>query len=280
MYYTPQPIPVYTAKEMQQFRKGNCQPYENRILVNGNTWKMPNVMLKRETDGVAVTATLVTLEDADAITFTIPSQTDWPLDDPLGDYEMRVLNAGNWTTGTSQSEQNYYIRFEAGANTWYSESIYVEQTSATFPQCSDGWVKLTWTDGRCIVSGYSTDGTTPVLAYPDNAHSFFIYLRASLSRPDWDYEEEGDKDAFGVFNADHKRQAKRWKLEGYPVNEAVIDALVSSTLFESVSIAFPSMPGFADIKDIKVLPKWEVGGCFATFEYSFTTDFLLKQGCC
>jgi len=280
MYYVPQSIPSYTAMEMQGFRKGNCKPYENRVLVNANSYAMPMVMFKRLTSGAVCTVTLVTILDVDLYTMTTTTRADFDLDDPISAYEMSVFPAGAWSSLGSPAPGNYYLRIEDGTETHYTEAFYIEQTSEAFPQCSDGWVKLTWTDGRCIVADTSTDGVTPVLAYPDAEQSFFLFLRASLSNPEWETDEVGDADASGVFVANQKRASKRWRLEGYPVSEAVIDALQSSALFETVTIEFPTLPAFTGVRDIKVVPKWEVGGCYATFEYSFSTDYLLKQGCC
>lgn len=281
MYYVPQPIGVYSAMELQGFRKGNCAPYENRVLCNGDLCKFTNVMVKRLTVGGTATVTIVTLDDEDVFDIVPPSQNIYSLDAPVDAYEMLVLNAGNWESAGSINPGNYYLRIDDGSNTYYTDAIYFEQSgTAEFPQCSDGWVKMTWMDGRCISADTSTDGVTPVMAYPDLSHSFFIFLEANLSQPEWATEEQGSTDAAGVFIPTSRRLAKRWKLEGYPVSESVIDALQSSALFEDITIEFPSMPAFSAIRDIKIAPTWEQGGCFARYEYTFTTDYLLKQGCC
>lgn len=279
-YYVPQSIACYPAKEMQGFRRGECTPYENHFLVSAATFKMPNIMLKRAAGGSTATVMIVALDDTDFVALTPVSQTIHVLDDPIGAYEMLVLDAGNWTSIVSPASNSYYLRIASGGNTWYTDAIFFEQTNEAWPQCGDGWCKLTWTDGRCISADTSTDGVTPVLAYPDISHSFFLYLQANLSNPEWEVEENGDKNASGVFTVENRRVSKRWKLEGFPVAEGVIDALQSSALFETVSIEFPSHSAFTSIRDVKVDVTWEAGGCFALFQYSFTTDYLLKQGCC
>jgi len=280
-YYTPQPIACYKAMEMQGFRKGLCPVYENRVLVNGDDYFFTNIMLKRLTDGTTATVTMVTLEDVDVATVVPVTQTNYTLDDGVDAYEMLVLNAGTWTSLISIADGNYYLRIVAGANTWYTDAIYFEQASgAAFPQCEDGWVKLTWTDGRCISAGTSTDGITPIMAYPDVSHTFFIFLRANLSQPEWEYEEEANEDASKVRQYESRKLAKRWKLEGFPVSESVLDAIQSSALFETVTIAFPTVSAFTDIQEVEVESNWELSGCLAIFQYTFTTEYLLKQGCC
>ena len=282
MYYVPQSIACYTLPEMQNFRKGNCGGvYQNIVSANGATLKMPNVMLKRLSDGTTATITVVDLYDNDITTVTPASQTSYYLDDAVNDYEMLVLGAGNWTTLLSLNPNDYYLRIEAGVNAWYTDAVYIEQNGgASFPECSNAFVKLSWTDGRCIAAGTSTDGVTPVLAYPDLSQTFFIFLQANLSQPEWVYSETGQNDAAGVFIPTAQRMAKRWKLEGFPVSESVIDALNASALFADVTIEFPTLPAFTGIQEIKVTPTWQNGGCLATYEYTFTTDYLLKQGCC
>jgi len=281
-YYTPQPIGVYSVMAMQSFRRGNCGNfYENRYIADADEYAFPPILVKRLTVGGTATITLVTLEDVDIATFTPPSQTNYTLDDGVDAYEMLVLAGGTWTSLVSAADGDYYFRIESGAGTWYTDAFHIEQaTGADFPQCSDGWVKLSWTGSDCITAGLSTDNTTPVLAYPDVALDFFVYLRANLSQPEWEYEEEGEDDASKIFIPDSRKMAKRWKLEGYPVSEAVVDAIHSSALFDTITIEFPDSPEISGLKEVKIEMNWENGGCFATFQYTFTSDYLLKQGCC
>ena len=281
MYYTFQPIAVYTAQEMQGFRKGNCSPYENRVLANGSGYKFTNIMLKRLTTGGTATVKLYTLDDVEAATLTPPGQTNYTLDDGVDAYEMLVLHAGNWTALVSLNDGFYYLEIQSGSNTWYSDAIYIEQNGGeAFPLCGGDWVKVTWTDGRCIQADVSTDGVTPVMAYPDASHTFFTFLPANLSQPDWAYEQEGEEDAAKVFVPSKRSLAKKWALEGFPVSESMVDALRASALFETVAIDFPNSSGFTNLREVEIESTSLQGGCFFQYKYIFTTEFLLKQGCC
>lgn len=281
MYYTFQPIAVYTAQEMQGFRKGNCSPYENRVLANGSGYKFTNIMLKRLTTGGTATVKLFTLDDVEAATLTPPGQTNYTLDDGVDAYEMLVLHAGNWTALVSLNDGFYYLEIQSGSNTWYTDAIYIEQNGGeAFPQCGGDWVKVTWTDGRCIQADVSTDGVTPVMAYPDASHTFFTFLLANLSQPDWAYEQEGEEDAAKVFVPSKRSLAKKWALEGFPVSESMVDALRASALFETVAIDFPNSSGFTNLREVEIESTSLQGGCFFQYKYIFTTEFLLKQGCC
>lgn len=275
--YIPQPVPVYEAQELQSFRRGNCQPYESRYVVNSDKIKMTNLMIRRPKSGAAATVYLVGMDDVDISTVTV-TKTNFDLD-PAAELEMLVLNAGDWRLPFSLASGLYYFRVETDA-TYYSECVYLEQTTEEYPQCAGDFAKITWTDGRCIVAGLTSDHTQEVFAYPDAEHTFFMYLRGNVASPEWELEEQGSNDAHGVFLSNFKRISKRWKFTGFPVNEATIDALQASSIFQTASIEFPSAQAFADIKDIKVAPQWEQGGCFTRFEYSFTSDYFIKRNCC
>ena len=276
--YVPQPIPCYEAQEMQSFRRGNCQPYEARYLTTANAIAMTNVMIRRPKSGAAVDVYIVDINDNDLGLVTVPSKTNHDLDTE-GEYEMLTLNAGNWTLLFSPSGGLYYFRIETDS-TYFSEAVYLEPGADGWPTCSDDFAKLTWTDGRCIVSAKTSDNTHDVLTYPDLSHTFFMYLRGNVAQPEWEIEEQGGNDANGVFIADSRRLAKRWKFTGHPINEAAVDALQASALFETVTIEFQTAQAFTGVRDIKVNPQWEQGGCFARYEYSFTSDYLLKRNCC
>lgn len=276
--YIPQPLPCYESMELQSFRRGNCAPYESRYLVASNAIKMTNIMIRRPVSGAAVTVTLVDLNDNDAGTVTVPSVTSVALDTE-SEFEMLVLGAGNWTLLLAPSGGVYYFRIES-SSTYFSECFYLEQTTEDFPQCAGDFAKISWTDGRCIVAGKASDNTADVLAFPDASHTFFMFLRGNVAQPEWETEEQGGEDAHGLFVPDSRRLSKRWKFTGYPVNEATIDALQIAALFETITIEFPTATAFDVIRDVKVNPQWEQGGCFARYEFSFTTDYFIKNNCC
>lgn len=277
MSYVPQPIPIYVAPELQHFRKGSCKPYENRVLANGNSYRFTNLMIKRPTSGATATVELYTIADVLIGTVTAGTQTSYPLDGDLDETEMLVIGAGNWTTGASIPSGFYYLKIDDGSFTWYSDEIYIDQVAgADFPNCNDGFVKLTWIDGRNIVTGKGSDGITPILAYPDTSHTFFTYLQANLSQPTWEQEETGEADAYGQVVIETKTAMKRWRLEGFPVYEGIIDALNASALFETVTIEFPTLPAFEGVKDVRVEFNWENGGCMALYQYDFTVNYMHK----
>lgn len=283
MYYTPQAMAVYSNTQRQNFRRGNCGPYANPILYTAPNFAMPNIQIKRLASASGVTVTLVDLDDNDITTLTPTSVVDWPLD-ALGEYEMVLLGTGNWAGAVSvQTERFYYLRIESGSFTYYTDEFYLDDNVDGFPpDCGENWVKVAWvTDGTCIVSGKTgANSAEPVHAYAKTPVYQSFFWKANVSRPEWEFDEEGEPDAHGVFVPETRRLVKRWTLEGVPISETLADALTTASLSDATGIQFTDGEGFTPIRDARTDISWENGGCLATVKFTFTTDYLVKQGCC
>lgn len=284
MYYTPQPIAVHTAPKMQNFRRGECGVYANIVLYDAPDFIMPNICIKRAVSGAVPTVVVCDLNDTEITELTPVSATSYPLDDE-GEFEMLVLEGGNWPGLVSlMSGQYYYMRIDAGVFSYYTDELIIQYQDGTFPEaCGETLVKLSWSvNGDCIVSGVTAaNPASPVYTYPmGETLDFYLFWRANLSRPEWDYEEQGEEDAHGVVQKSSQRLEKRWTLEGMPVSERIADAITSCTLGENVTIEMSDGTVFSGITNIKTEIGWNNGGCNATVQMKFTTDYLLKQGCC
>ena len=282
--YTPQPIAVHLQQNRQNFRRGNCKPYENVVLYDAPNFIMPNIYIKRLTDGgTSATVTVYDLNDTILTTVTPISQDNYPLDDE-GEYEMLVLSGGDWVGAISlMSGQKCYFEIDDGSYFYYTDEFTILYDVDSFPpDCDTNWVKVFWEmNGSCVVSGTTTtDPAIPVSAYPKVDLPNFVFWESNLSRPEWEFDEAGENDAHGVFVPDTQRLVKRWTLEGAPVSESVADALTVSALAGSVSIIFKDGTVFTGIRDIKTDISWEQGGCNAIVKYNFSTDYFVKQGCC
>ena len=283
--YVPQPIAVHTVLDRQNFRKGQCKPYKNIVLYNAPNFVMPNILLKRAVSGASAVATLVDLDDNDIYTLTIPSQVNWPLDEE-GEYECCVLGAGNWAGSSSLMTGGlYYLRIEAGTETYYTDEFQIQDSSGGFPIDCDGEtvVKVTWVlDGTCIVSGKtSANEAEPIHGYPKTPLAFTLFWKANISQPEWEVSvEEGQPDAHGQSFAIRRSMSKRWALSGVPVSEGVVDALTSAALSDTVAVSFPDGNEFIGCKDIQTDVAWNGSGCSASARFIFTTQYLTKQGCC
>ncbi len=282
--YTPQPIAIHLQRNRQNFRRGSCQPYQNAVVYDAPNFKMPNLFIKRLTDGsTSATVEVYDLDDNLLTTLTPTSQTNYALDNE-GEYEMLVLGAGSWPGAISlMNTQKCYLLIDDGSYSYYTDEFVLLYDEDGFPpDCDTNWVKVSWTvNGSCIASGVtSTNAAEPVHPYPQIDLNCFIYWEGNLSRPEWEFEEAGDTDAHGVFVPDTRRLAKRWVLEGAPISEGVADALTVSALSDSVTIACRDGTVFDGVRDIKTDISWEQGGCNAIVRYNFSTDYFVKQGCC
>lgn len=284
MYYTPQEIAVHSVRDRQNFRRGQCAAYDNPVLRLAPNFIFPTIMVKRLTTGASPTVSLYRLTDVFIATITPASVDNWPLDS-IGEYEMMVLNGGNWT-GFVPSDiigTQCYLQIEAGGFTYYTDEFLVMASDGGFPSdCGETWAKLTFVlDGTCMVSGKCTDNQAePVHPYPQTPISHVIYWNANLSRPDWEQEDSGEEDAHGVLVVDNKRLVKRWALEGSPVSESVADAITVAAMADLVALEFADGTVLTGITDVKTETSWEAGGCLASVKMRFTTDYIVKQGCC
>lgn len=283
MSNTPQPIAVHSGMAFQNFRKGECGPYKNPVLYSAPNFAFTNIVIRRAVTGASATVTLVDLDDNDVTTLTPTSAVSWPLDSE-GEMEMLVLGTGSWAGAASvMTDTYYYLRIESGVFEYYTDEFYAMPADSGFPEnCGENvWAKLTYTlNGTKIVSGTTTaNPAIPVYGFAQTTLSFFVFLNASLSQPEWAQDETGEEDAHGQVVVDRMSLAKRWRLEGIPVSEAIVDTLTVSALSDLAFINFSDGNSVSPIKRIITQPTWREGGCNADVKYNFETIYFVKQGC-
>lgn len=307
--YVPCPIPVYTSKTLQCFRKSsNCPAYANPVIFFASVATQPKIFLprlafNREYTGGAdfLEFKLFDLNDNEIGSCNVAAHSP-PLERGFrsassnDEYENVYLDKQfvKFTTGSAFKEGHYYYRILSGSKYYYSESFYAYEVNSLTeqppPDCGDDYIKIEWTGSTNVYAGVDSDGYTPYTAYTDKGDGiavageytfepFFIYLKAVFSRPTWEVEEDGEKDASGVFTASSIRLEKRWTMEGEPVSEAVIDALQSIIVFDTVTVTDAAGTVFENVKRVKVDPSEELSGCLFSYKFSFTENYLLKQGC-
>lgn len=281
--YTPQPIAVHTNLARQNFRRGDCSPYDNVVRYTAPNFIMPNVFIARLTVGGTATVEVFDLDDNSLTTLTPASQTIYALDDE-GEWEMLVLGAGNWAGAVSlMAERRCYLAIDDGSTTYYTDEIQIDTNTSGFPpDCGENWIKVSWVlNGSCMVSGKtSANEAEPIHPYPLTDLTSYIFWKANVSRPEWEFEEKVEPDAHGVNVPETKRLVKRWSAEGVPVSESVSDALTVAALSDAVTIEFRDGTAFTGIMDIQTDVAWEAGGCKAVVKFNFSTNYLVKQGCC
>lgn len=283
--YIHQPIQIHELKSLQNFRLGECEGYENTYVRTGTNLHLPNILIKRLTTGVAVTATLFSAEDVNQGALTPPGTALQYLDAPVNAYEVAIFDHGNWVLPSAVPAGLYYILFNSGFFQFWSDGIYITEAGdiAGYPPDCDGksWVKLRWREPECIYSGKSTDNQTNVLAYPEGM-IFFVFLKgAALIAAEWEALVEDRETGSGLKVVDKRRGVKRYNLQGIAVSEAVIDAMQSSAFFNFAAIYFPGLADpLLEITEITVEASTADNGCTFDYNYRFSAGYLLKQGCC
>ncbi len=298
-HYVPQPIRIHEVMEHQHFRLNpeTCKPYENTYVRTGSTLALPNILIRRPTDGLEIGVSLWTLEDVSAGAMEPPGWGINQIDDPINALEMYTFDRGDWDA-PGPVEGFYYLKFTVGPvggnKTWWSDEIYISEAGdvAGWPNDCDGYnyAKLRWRDpARCLTSGeslvYEDDRIVervPILGYPEGM-DFFVFLKAgALIESDWEpVQDDGPETGEGIPKTDRLRMDFRWNLQGAPVTEGIIHAMKSSAFFPIVEIYFPSLAeALYQGSDITVEATSETRGCLYNFSYQFTAGYLLKQGCC
>lgn len=284
--YIPQPIQVHEVKAMQHFRRGESIPYENIYLRSGTMLALPNILIKRLETGDAFGVSIVDLNNLSYGSILAPGFGLLYIDPPVNAYEVAIFDRGDWTLPAGLPDGNYYLKFNSGFSQWWSDEITIatQGTDVGFPQACDGvgYLKLRWRDPNCVNSGKSNDNITNIIVYPPGM-DFFVYLKAAaLVDAEWEKDTKYGATGSGNKIILEKRFAqKRWKLKGAPVSEAIIDAMQSSAFFDFAELYFPNLtdPLFS-LSDVIVEATSNDNGRSYNYEYTFVTDYLLKQGCC
>lgn len=282
--YIPQPIVFHEVQGRQHFRS-KCKPYENVYLRAGTALALPNILIKRLTTGVAISVTIVGLNEFNYGAVANPGFALSYLDAPVNAYEVAVFDRGNWTLPVGLPDGTYYLKANSGLFQWWSDEITIMAAGdlpGYPPECPDGgYLKLRWRQPKCIFSGKSTDSLSNVLAYPTGM-DFFVFLKAAaLIAAEWENTPTYQPTGSGGQKVEKRFAVKRWKLKGGAVSEAIIDAMQSSAFFDFGELYFPGLADpLLNISDIIVEASTADNGCTYEYDYTFIADHLSKQGCC
>lgn len=284
--YVPQPIAVHEVQARQHFRGGDCGPYQNIYLRTGSTINLPDIAIKRPTDGLEMGVSLWTVNDLSSGAMTDAGYSITSLDSPVDSVEMYVFDGGAWDLPSAVADGYYYLRFSTGPGAvWWSDEIYIQEAGADgFPVPCNGetYVKLRWRQPQCIYTGKSsTDDTTDILAYPPGL-DFFIFMKAAaLIDAEWERDTKYKPTGSGKPIAEKRFAMKRWKLKGTAVSEGIVDAMRSSAFFDFADLYYADLTEpYFNMYDIIVEASTPDNGCSYDYDYTFVADYLLKQGCC
>ena len=295
-FYIFQPIQVHQTKELQDFRRGDCEikpqnTYLRKSTAGGYQLYLPNIEFLRETSGADLGISLWTTNDVSVGSMESPGFSSVPADDPVGAYEIATFDRGYWDLPLAVEEGDYYLRFSPGGGVVYwTDAIHIIesqdgddlQNNRFPPQCAGRpWAKLRWSDPMCIYSGKSTDDKTNIIAYAPGSDFFIFWEGASLIDAEWQNEPEYGPIGSGGREIVSRFAQKRWKLKGAPVSAAVVDAMQASAFFSNIRLYFEGMDdALFQCSDVIVTSNTPDGGCSYDVEYTFTAGYLSKQGCC
>lgn len=171
----------------------------------------------------------------------------------------------------------YYLQIQDISRTWYSEEITFKEFREDL---SDGCAitKITYWD-TCDIADifYRTQSTS------GKQYKNILYLDIDVSNPEYEYDEEGDNDAEGNFIPEYKRLGKQYQLERvFP--EYMVDALTTLPLHigPTGTVEVLTDRGYTgEIAEVSVSPEWQgKTSRWALTEILFTTEFVVKVGCC
>jgi hypothetical protein len=294
--YVHQPIQFHEVKALQDFRRGECEQYENPYVRTGTALALPNIIIQRPTSGAAFGAVLFSLDDVNQGAMTSPGDAVFQIDDPVNTLEQYVFDRGDWTI-PSVPDGLYYIKLSSGFFSWWSDAIYITEAGdvAGYPPDCNGkeYVKLRWRDPKCITSGVTElldeDGLpisrADIIAYPPGMDFFCFLLAGAFVESEWESDNtEAPEDGNGDTPTERMKARKIYNLQGAPVSEAIVDSMRASAFFEEILIYFPRLtdPLFL-ATDIVVEANSDNRGCNYVFNYKFAlknSGYLLKQGCC
>jgi len=136
------------------------------------------------------------------------------------------------------------------------------------PADCDRLLKIKWKTS-CLLEG----------AYWNDPAGFELVIDASVGKPKYIYEEDGDTDRLGTFRPAWKRIEKEYEVE-LKAPEHIADALAYTAMFSEVTVHFENTLGYGNVRDIRTEAEWDADGCLATVRWRFRADFVFKTACC
>lgn len=166
--------------------------------------------------------------------------------------------------GHSISEGRYYLRVSDGVNTWYSDVFTVVGDVSSF-------MKIEWWDEEDFIFD-----TGRIVYEYDAAHRFrnVLYLSTELGKPEYDFEEEGEK-RDGWFFPEKQISEKTYRFTML-APEYLLDVMRLIRMADHVMVTDRYGRSY-ECDTFLITPKWETQGDLASVEAEFTTDSVMKK---
>lgn len=161
-------------------------------------------------------------------------------------------------TANTFSEGQYYLTLVFGTYTYYSDVFTV--VGDISPYLKVEW----WFDDDLVMDGAAVVG---------GLHNF-VYLNSQLGKPEYEFEEEGEK-RDGLFFPEKMISEKTYKFQ-FLANEPLCDVMRLVRMADHIKIT--DRYGNVYTADTFLMtPKWETQGNIASVEAEFQTSIIAKR---
>lgn len=157
-------------------------------------------------------------------------------------------------------EGQYYCVLEDGLDKWYSEVFTVVGNV-------DNYLKLTWWDTEDFTMRAGT------IVYSDPAYKNILYLDATIAKPDYVFDEEGEN-RDGYFFPTKQVSEKRYRFKFF-ASEYLLDVMRFIRMSDYAFIEFQGQQYGLD--SFLITPEWESNGDVASVEAEFDTATAAKK---
>ena len=252
-------LPWYTSIEQQNARKWWVY---NRIypLFTPATFMLPFQIMREHRSGTTITQFRVYKKDGTLVgTYTQQLNEAGVYFKTFGDYDVIVF-PGNLPVFTAFDNGQYYATISDGTQTWYSEVFTVVNDIQPY-------LKIRWWDTEDFVMDAGA------IVYKNPIFKNVIYLDATLAKPEYPFEEEGEN-RDGYFFPSKQISEKRYRFKFF-ASEYMLDVMRFIRMADFVTIEYNGQTYRPDT--FLITPEWENNGDVASVEAQFDTDTVAKK---
>lgn len=171
-----------------------------------------------------------------------------------------IVFPGEFPVFANFANGQYYATLSDGTETWYSEVFTVVNDIQPY-------LKITWWD----VEDFVMDAGT--IVYKDPAFKNVLYLDATIAKPEYPFEEEGET-RDGYFFPIKQVSEKRYKFK-FLASEYLLDVMRFIRMADYATIEFQGKSYKPDT--FLITPEWEDNGDVAAVEAEFDTATVAKK---
>ena len=252
-------LPWYTSIEQQNARKWWVY---DRIypLFTPATFMLPFQIMREHRSGTTITQFRVYRKDGTLVgTYTQQLNEAGVYFKTFGDYDVIVF-PGRFPVFTAFDNGQYYATISDGTQTWYSEVFTVVNDIQPY-------LKIRWWDADDFIMDAGA------IVYTSPAFKNVIYLDATLAKPEYPFEEEGES-RDGYFFPSKQISEKRYRFKFF-ASEYMLDVMRFIRMADFVTIEANGQTYLPDT--FLITPEWENNGDVASVEAQFDTDTVAKK---